>query len=62
MIVNGVSNGWLVPGLAAGSHITLTFVGQEYYVIADAVSVLALIVMIVLAWAPELWPVGSSNR
>jgi len=62
VVVNGVSNGWLVSSLPAGSHITLTFTGQEYYVIADAVSVLALIVMIVLAWAPELWPIGSSNR
>jgi hypothetical protein len=57
VIVDGVSNGWIVPGISGAAQIHLTFVGQEYYVIAGGVSVIALLLMIVLAWAPELWPV-----
>lgn len=58
VIVNGVSNGWIVPRLAASSQIELSFAGQQYYVLAAAISVIALIIMGVLAWAPELWPIG----
>jgi hypothetical protein len=62
VIVNGISNGWIVPGLPSGGRVVLTFTGQTLYVIAGAVSVIALIVMIVLAWNPELWPIRSSSR
>jgi hypothetical protein len=51
-----------VPGLPSGGRVELTFTGQTLYVIAGAVSVIALIVMIVLAWNPELWPIRSSSR
>ena len=62
VVVNGVANGWLVPSLPTGGSIVLTFAGQALYVIAGAVSVIALIIMLVLAWAPELWPVFPSNH
>jgi hypothetical protein len=62
VIVNGAANGWIVPSLPAGGRLQLTFVGQEYYVIAAAISVIALLIMIVLAWAPELWPIHPSDR
>jgi len=62
VMVDGVANGWIVPSLPAGGRIVLTFVGQEYYVVADAISVVALVILIVLAWAPELWPIGKSSR
>jgi hypothetical protein len=61
VIVNGVANGWIVPSLPNGGQITLTFGGQTFYVISGAISVIALIVMIVLAWNPELWPIGPLN-
>jgi hypothetical protein len=57
VVVDGVSNGWIVPSLPAGGTIVLTFAGQEYYLIAAAISVIALLITIVLAWAPELWPI-----
>jgi hypothetical protein len=57
VLVNGVANGWIVPSLPAGGRIQLTFSGQAYYVVAGAVSLIALLIMIVLAWAPELWPI-----
>ena len=62
VVVNGVSNGWIVPALPDGGQISLTFGGQTYFVMAGAISVIALIVMIVLAWNPDLWPVGPQNR
>jgi hypothetical protein len=61
VIVNGVANGWIVPSLPAGGQIELVFAGQQYYVIAGAISVIALIIMIVLAWAPDLWPISPTN-
>ncbi|MGB8910243.1 MAG: alpha-(1-_3)-arabinofuranosyltransferase family protein [Candidatus Cybelea sp.] len=62
VIVNGVANGWIVPNIAPGSSITLTFAGQGYYIIAGAISALALIILIVLAWSPELWPITATKR
>lgn len=61
VIVNGVENGWIVPSLPDGGTISLTFAGQQLYVIAGAISVIALIVMIVLACSPDLWPVRTPN-
>ncbi len=62
VVVDGVANGWIVPSLPAGGSIVLTFAGQEYYAIAAAVSAIALLIMIVLAWAPELWPIQPLDR
>ncbi len=62
VIVDGVSNGWIVPSLPAGGRILLTFAGQEYYVVAAAISAIALLITIVLAWAPELWPIQPLDR
>jgi Alpha-(1->3)-arabinofuranosyltransferase len=61
VIVNGVDNGWIVPSLPDGGTIALTFNGQGPYVIAGAISVIALIIMIVLAWSPDLWPLRAKN-
>lgn len=61
VIVNGVANGWIVPSLPASGQIALTFEGQQYYVISAAISVIALLVMITLAWAPDLWPVAPDR-
>lgn len=61
VIVNGVENGWIVPSLPAGGTVTLTFTGQLLYVISGAISVIALIIMIVLACSPDLWPVRTPN-
>ncbi len=57
VIVNGVANGWIVPSLPGGGRILLTFTGQQYYVVAGAISVIALLISVLLAWAPELWPI-----
>jgi hypothetical protein len=57
VVVDGVMNGWIVPSLPNGGDITLTFSGQRYYAIAAIVSLIALIVMIALACAPQLWPI-----
>ncbi|MBV8345503.1 MAG: DUF3367 domain-containing protein [Candidatus Eremiobacteraeota bacterium] len=62
VVVDGVANGWLVPSLPDGGEISLVFVGRRYYVIAAGLSVIALILMIVLACAPALWPIRVSNR
>ena len=62
VIVNGVANGWIVPSLPGGGKVLLTFTGQEYYVVAGAISVIALLIAIVLAWAPELWPIHPLDR
>ena len=61
VIVNGVENGWIVPSLPDGGQISLKFNGQLPYVISGAISVIALIIMIVLAWSPDLWPVRTKN-
>jgi hypothetical protein len=62
VIVDGVVNGWLVPSLPAGGQISLVFVGQRYYAVSAAISILALIVMVVLACVPSLWPIRVSDR
>jgi hypothetical protein len=61
VIVNGVANGWIVPSLPGGGEIALTFAGQQFYVISAAISVIALLIMITLAWAPDLWPVAPDR-
>jgi hypothetical protein len=61
VIVNGVANGWIVPSLPAGGEIAMNFAGQQFYVISGAISVIALLIMITLAWAPDLWPVGHDR-
>jgi hypothetical protein len=61
VIVDGVDNGWIVPSLPDGGQISLKFNGQLPYVISGAISVIALIIMIVLAWSPDLWPVRTKN-
>ncbi len=52
--VNGVANGWLVPRLAAsGSDIILSFTAQRKYNDAAVVSLVSLIVLLALAFAPR---------
>jgi hypothetical protein len=61
VIVNGVSNGWVVPALPQGGTIALRFVGQRYYIAAGIVSLIALGLLTLLAIKPELWPLRSSR-
>lgn len=61
VIVNGISNGWIVPSLPQGGTIALRFSGQRYYVIAGIISLVALGLLTALAIKPELWPLRSSN-
>ena len=61
VIVNGVSNGWVVPALPQGGTIALRFAGQRLYLIAGIVSLIALGLLTTLALKPELWPIRSSN-
>lgn len=61
VIVDGVVNGWILPSLPNGGDIKLSFVGQRNYAIAAILSLIALIVMIVLACAPQLWPIRRGN-
>jgi hypothetical protein len=52
--VNGVANGWLVPRLpASGSDIILSFTAQRKYNEAAVVSLVSLIVLLALAFAPR---------
>jgi hypothetical protein len=62
VIVNGVSNGWIVPNLPQGGTIALRFTAQRWYVLSALVSLLSLIALIVLAMRPELWPRWSARR
>lgn len=62
VVVNGLSNGWVVPNLPDGGKIVLTFDGQQSYLIAAGLSLIALIILIVLACAPDLWPIRTSDR
>jgi Alpha-(1->3)-arabinofuranosyltransferase len=61
VIVNGLSNGWAVPNLPDGGKIVLTFDGQQAYLIAAGLSLIALVILIVLACAPDLWPIRASD-
>ena len=61
VIVNGVSNGWVVPALPQGGTIALRFIGQRYYIVAGIVSLIALGLLTTLALKPELWPLRSSS-
>jgi hypothetical protein len=62
VIVNGVSNGWIVPALPQGGTIALTFAGQRLYEIAAIVSLISLVLLAVLALAPSLWVFRPSER
>ena len=61
VIVDGGSNGWVVPALPQGGTIALRFVGQRYYVIACIISLIALGLLTALALKPDLWPRGAST-
>jgi hypothetical protein len=61
VIVNGVSNGWVVPVLPQGGTIALRFVGQRYYIVAGIISLIALGLLTALALKPDLWPLRSSS-
>lgn len=54
VIVNGVSNGWIVPVMAQGGTISLRFTAQRLYVLSALVSLLSFIALIVLARRPDL--------
>lgn len=56
VIVNGLSNGWIVPSLPQGGTISLRFTAQRSYVLAALVSLLSLVALIVLALRPDLLP------
>ncbi|MBV8530998.1 MAG: DUF3367 domain-containing protein [Candidatus Eremiobacteraeota bacterium] len=62
VIVNGVQNGWIVPAIPAGGTIVLTFAGQQNYVVASAISAIALLIILVLAWSPDLWSIRATNH
>ena len=62
VVVNGLSNGWVVPNLPDGGKIVLRFDGQQYYLIAAGLSLIALVILIILACAPDLWPIRTSDR
>ncbi|MBV8196624.1 MAG: hypothetical protein JO263_00695 [Candidatus Eremiobacteraeota bacterium] len=62
VIVDGMVNGWLVPSLPNGGQIAVTFGGQTFYIVAAGLSLLALILMIVLACKPDLWPIRVTQR
>ncbi len=62
VIVNGVENGWIVPSLPDGGRIALDFTAQRSYAIAATISLIALIVMIVLACVPRLWPIRTTQQ
>jgi hypothetical protein len=54
VIVNGLSNGWIVPDLPHGATISLRFTAQRSYVLSALVSLLSLVVLILLATRPDL--------
>ncbi len=62
VIVNGISNGWIVPALPQGGKIVLSFAGQRSYAIAAIISLIALIVLCVLAAQPQLWAIRTPDR
>jgi Alpha-(1->3)-arabinofuranosyltransferase len=62
VIVDGVSNGWIVPSLPQGGTIMLRFAGQRSYAVAAIVSLIALILLVVLASQPRLWVIRESER
>ncbi|HEY2476391.1 MAG TPA: hypothetical protein VGI19_16545, partial [Candidatus Cybelea sp.] len=62
VVVNGVSNGWIVPSLPEGGKISISFAGQKLYVIAGIISFIALILLVILAIEPRLWPIGGSTE
>ncbi len=63
VVVDGLVNGWIVPPVTdPNSKIVLTFGDQLSYVAAATISLISLILLIVLACAPGLWPIRTSNR
>ncbi|HEY6486351.1 MAG TPA: alpha-(1-_3)-arabinofuranosyltransferase family protein [Candidatus Cybelea sp.] len=62
VIVNGISNGWIVPSLPDGGKISISFTGQRFYVIAGIASLIALALLVTLAIEPKLWAIGTPER
>ncbi|MGB6522660.1 MAG: alpha-(1-_3)-arabinofuranosyltransferase family protein [Candidatus Cybelea sp.] len=62
VIVNGISNGWVVPALPGGSKISIRFTAQRLYVYAGIISLISFIILIVLASKPELWTFRATQR
>ncbi|MGB6412884.1 MAG: alpha-(1-_3)-arabinofuranosyltransferase family protein [Candidatus Cybelea sp.] len=62
VIVNGISNGWIVPALPDGGKISISFIGQRFYVIAWILSLIALALLVTLAIEPKLWAIGTPER
>ncbi|MBV9234185.1 MAG: hypothetical protein JO030_09090, partial [Candidatus Eremiobacteraeota bacterium] len=62
VIVDGMVNGWLVPSLPNGGEIAITFGAQTFYLVAALISLLALILLSVLACKPDLWPIRTTPR
>ncbi len=61
VVVNGLSNGWIVPSLPQGGRVAIVFVAQRAYDVAAGISLIALILLVVLAIRPELWPLTSEK-
>lgn len=62
VVVDGVVNGWLVPAITdSNTKIVLNFEDQASYGVAAAVSLIALILLTVLALKPQLWPIQSNK-
>lgn len=62
VIVNGISNGWIVPNLPEGGTIQINFAAQRSYVLAALISLIALVLLIVLASKPDLWNIRTGER
>jgi hypothetical protein len=54
VIVNGLSNGWLVPNLPQGGTISLRFTAQQNYVLSALVSLVSFVVLILLGTRPDI--------
>ncbi len=52
--VDGFANGWLVPKLAGPKTIVLSFSARRYYPMVDTISILALVLLIVVAYGTRL--------
>jgi hypothetical protein len=62
VIVNGISNGWIVPSLPDGGKISISFTGQRFYIFAWIASLIALALLVTLAIEPKLWAIGTPER
>ena len=57
VVVDGLVNGWIVPPVSdATATIELRFADQLSYVVSGLISLVSLILLVVLAWMPGLWP------